>query len=60
MEILCKFCGQWFIPSDDSIDLISEGFISSDSVNTCDDCWDLIQLSEFDYYEMHSDLDPGL
>jgi hypothetical protein len=60
MNIRCKCCGEWFIPSDDSIDLIAERYISSDSVNTCDDCWDLLQLSEFDLSKSYSDADPGL
>jgi len=42
------------------IDLIAAGYISSASVNTCDECWDLIQLSEFDLSESFSDADPGL
>jgi len=40
--------------------LISEGYISSDSVNTCDDCWDHLHLNEFDNSELFSDADPGL
>ena len=60
MEILCKCCKQWFIPSEDTIDLIAEGYISSDSVNTCDFCYDILQLYEFDNSESFSDADPGL
>jgi hypothetical protein len=60
MEIRCKHCGEFFAPSSETLDLISEGYISSDSVNTCDDCWDMLQLSEYDYYESFSDSDPGL
>jgi hypothetical protein len=60
MEILCKFCGTWFCPCDETLDLIAEGFISSDSVNTCDDCYDMLQLYEFDNSESYSDADPGL
>ena len=60
MEIRCKHCATWFSPCDETIDLIAEGFISTDSVNTCDDCWDMIQLSEFDLTESFSDADPGL
>ncbi len=60
MEILCRHCGEYFCPSDDALDLIEEGYISSDSCNICDECWDLIQLSEFDYAETFLDADPGL
>jgi len=60
MEIKCRCCGSWFIPCDETIDQIAEGYISSDSVNTCDDCWDMIQLSEIDLTESYSDADPGL
>jgi hypothetical protein len=60
MEIKCKHCSEFFTPSDETTDLIAEGYISSDSVNTCDDCWDMIQLSEFDLSESFSDADPSL
>ena len=43
MKIRCKHCGEFFCPSDESVDLISEGYISSDSVNICDDCWDMLE-----------------
>ena len=59
MEIR-RHCGTWFSPCDETIDLIAEGFIPSDSVNTCDDCWDLQQLSEFNLEESFSDADLGL
>jgi hypothetical protein len=42
------------------MDLIEEGYIDSGSCNICDDCWDLTQLTEYDYYETFSDADPGL
>jgi hypothetical protein len=60
MNIRCRHCGEYFCPCDETLDLISEGYISSDSVNCCDDCWDAIQLSEFDLFESFSDADPGL
>jgi hypothetical protein len=60
MEIQCKCCWEWFIPSEDSIEMISGGFINADSVNMCDDCWNLQQLSEYDFYELNRDYDPGL
>ena len=60
MKIRCKHCGEYFCPSDESVDLISEGFISPDSVNICDDCWDMIEYLREDNSEMYSDADPGL
>jgi phage terminase large subunit GpA-like protein len=58
MEIKCKHCGEWFIPSGDNLDLIAARFIFSDTVNTCPDCWDLIELSEYDFSESYNDFDP--
>jgi len=60
MKIRCKHCGEFFCPSDESVDLISEGYISSDTVNICDDCWELIDHLQDDNSEMHSDADMGL
>jgi hypothetical protein len=60
MKIRCKQCGEYFTPSDESVDLISEGYISSDSVNICDDCWDLIEHLPDDMSEMLSDAEVGL
>lgn len=55
MNIHCKHCGQYFCPDAECLDLIAEGYISSSSVKICDDCWDLIQLSEYDYADPGSD-----
>jgi hypothetical protein len=60
MKIRCRFCSEYFSPCEETLDLIAEGYISSDTVNTCDDYWDQIQLSEFDQIETFSDADPGL
>ena len=60
MKIRCKHCGEFFYPSDESLDLIAEGYISPDSVNICDDCWDMIEHLQDDISEMHSDADPRL
>ena len=60
MKIRCKHCGEFFCPSDESLDLISGGFLSTDSVNICDDCWDMIEHLQDDISEMYSDADPGL
>jgi hypothetical protein len=60
MKIRCKHCGEFFCPSDESVDLISEGYISSDNVNICDDCWEMINQPPDSFSEMYSDADPGL
>lgn len=60
MKIRCRHCGEFFCPSDESVDLISEGYISSDSVNICDDCWDMLEHMQDDMSDMYSDADPGL
>jgi len=60
MKIRCRHCGEYFCPSDESLDLISEGYISSDSVNICDDCWDMPEHLQDDISEIDIDADPGL
>jgi len=60
MKIRCKHCGEHFCPSDESVDLISEGYISADNVNICDDCWDMLEHVYDDLSEMHSDADMGI
>jgi hypothetical protein len=57
MEIQCKCCSEWFFPSEDSIEMISGGFINPTSVNVCNDCWNLQQLTEYDYSESFKDSD---
>jgi hypothetical protein len=54
MKIRCGHCGEYFTPSDECVDLISEGYISADSVNIYDDCWDLIEHIKDDVSEFHS------
>jgi hypothetical protein len=60
MKIICRHCGELFCPSDEAVDLISEGYISSDTVNICDDCWDMIEHLQNDISELQSDADMGL
>ena len=59
MEIKCRCCGEYFSPSNESLDMLIEGFICSESINTCNECWDLLQISEYDYSDF-SDAEPGL
>lgn len=60
MKIRCRHCGDLFCPSDEAVDLISEGYISSDTVNFCDDCWDMLEQIQDDISELQSDADMGL
>jgi len=60
MKIRCKVCGEFFCPDDEANELMSEGYITSDSVNTCDDCWDMLNHLYDENKEMISDADPGL
>ena len=60
MKIRCKHCGEFFCLSDESVELKPEGYISSSTVNTCDECWDMINQPPDDFADMYSDVDPGL
>jgi hypothetical protein len=60
MKIRCIHCGEYFCPSDDSVELMSKGYISSDNVNICDECWYMINQTPDDFSDMYSDADPGL
>lgn len=60
MKVRCRTCGDFFNPDDETQELLSDGFISSDSVNFCDDCWDLIEHAQEDISEIPSDADMGL
>jgi hypothetical protein len=60
MRIRCKHCGEFFCPSDESVELISGGFLYPDNVNICDECWEMINQPPEDLIEMISDADPGL
>ena len=51
MEIRCRHCGEYFCPCDETLDLIAGEYISSETVNICEDCQDLIDLSEHDFSE---------
>jgi hypothetical protein len=60
MKIKCRHCGELFCPSDEAVDLISEGYISSDTINICDDCWDMLEHVQDDISELPSDAYMGL
>jgi hypothetical protein len=37
MKIRGIHCGEYFFPDEETLELISEGYISSSTVNTCDE-----------------------
>ena len=60
MKIRCKVCGEYFYPDEETLALISDGYLISGDVNTCDDCWDMLKQPPDDFMDMYSDADPGL
>ena len=60
MKIKCIYCGEYFNPDEDTLELMSEGFIDSSQVNICDVCFEMLKNPCFDESEMISDADPGL
>jgi hypothetical protein len=61
MKIRCKVCGEYFFPDEETLALMSDGYLSQCDINTCDECWDMLNSSFNDDTEgMISDADPGL
>jgi hypothetical protein len=61
MKIRCKVCREYFSPDEETLPLMSDGYLLSTDVNTCDECWDLLNNSyPGDTEGMISDADPGL
>jgi hypothetical protein len=61
MKIRCKVCGEYFFPYEETLELMTDGYLSSASVNTCDECWEMLnQPCNDDLSEMISDADPRL
>lgn len=60
MKIRCKVCGEYFYPDEETLALMSDGYLISGDVNTCDDCWDMLKQPPDDFIDMYSDADPGL
>jgi hypothetical protein len=52
--------GEYFLPDDDTLVLISGGYLSHGYVDTCDDCWDKLNQSPDDLIDINRDADPGL
>jgi hypothetical protein len=59
MKIRCKVCGEYFFPDDETLALMSDGYLIAGDVNTCDECWDMLNRPP-DLSDMISDADPGL
>jgi hypothetical protein len=60
LKIRCKVCGDLFSPNDETFELMSDGYISSIDINTCDECWDIINHQYEDLSDIISDADSGL
>jgi len=60
MKIRCILCGDYFFPDEETLELIFDGYISSFTVNTCDECWDMINQLPDDFSDKFSYADPGL
>jgi hypothetical protein len=61
MKIRCKVCGEYFFPDNETLALMSDGYLSPGEINTCDDCWGMLNEAYMDDTEgMISDADPGL
>ncbi len=57
MKIICIHCGEYFIPSEEAVELMEEGYINPDSINTCDDCYEMLKYSKYFQIEALSDPD---
>jgi hypothetical protein len=55
MKIRCKECGEFFIPDNETAELVSDGYI--DPIDICDDCWDMLNHLFHDNEEMISEAD---
>jgi hypothetical protein len=60
MEIRCKVCGDYFFPDDETLAFMSDEYLSSGDINTCDECRDMLNHQYDDLSDMISDADPGL
>jgi hypothetical protein len=60
MKIRCKVCGDYFYLYDETLALMSDGYLLSTDVNTCDESWDMLNHQYDDLADMIRDADPGL
>lgn len=54
--IKCRRCGELFKPSQESVELWEEGYITQEEMETCDEHAPFFEPQT----EFHSDADPGL
>ncbi len=57
MKFYCKSCGDHFTPSKETADLLEDGWISPQDVDTCEECGGCEQGEEISDF---SDADSGL
>ena len=61
MKIRYKVCREYFSPDDETLALMYDGYLSQGDINTCDECWDMLNhIFNDDTEGMISDADPGL
>lgn len=60
MKIRCIHCVEYFCPNEETMELIFDGQISTATVNTCDECWEMINNPPDNYSDIFSDADSGL
>ena len=53
MKLRCKICGDYFFPDDETLALLSDGYLTSGDVNTCDECWEMLNKTYMDDTEGH-------
>lgn len=58
MEIICKSCGEIFIPEPEDVAMYLEGWIDH-LTPLCDECADMQDNEDYEYMN-YSDADPGL
>jgi len=49
-----------YVLFEENLELIFDGYLSSATVNTCDDCWEMINHPCDNFSDIYSDADPGL
>jgi hypothetical protein len=60
MKIRCKICGEYFHPDEETLTLMSDRYLATGDVNTCDECWEMLRDSQNDTEGMISEADHGL
>jgi hypothetical protein len=60
MKIRCKVCGEFFNPNEETMELMTDGYLTACDVNTCDECFEMLRDLQNDTEGMISDADPCL